>query len=70
MSDRSRVPCPNCRTPVDWTVDTPWRPFCSERCRMVDLGAWLQESNTIPGVEIPEEGIDTVDTDSDAANRD
>jgi len=27
----------------------PWRPFCSERCRLLDLGAWLFERHAIPG---------------------
>jgi hypothetical protein len=35
-------PCPICRKPVPWET-TPTRPFCSERCRLVDLGAWSGE---------------------------
>lgn len=42
------VPCPTCRRPVEWTPDSPHRPFCSERCRLVDLGAWLTERHKIP----------------------
>ncbi len=41
------VPCPQCGTEVAWT-STPTRPFCSERCRLIDLGAWLDEKYTIP----------------------
>jgi len=40
--------CPECGKPVDPLRKVPWRPFCSERCRLVDLGAWLDESRRIP----------------------
>jgi endogenous inhibitor of DNA gyrase (YacG/DUF329 family) len=42
------VECPTCKAPVQWTKDSPWRPFCSERCRLIDLGDWLEERNRIP----------------------
>lgn len=35
-------PCPICRNPVD-LLTSPWRPFCSERCKTRDLGAWASE---------------------------
>jgi endogenous inhibitor of DNA gyrase (YacG/DUF329 family) len=47
------VPCPTCRRPVEWSPESPWRPFCSERCKLVDLGAWVSESRAIAGEEIP-----------------
>jgi len=37
------VPCPTCRRPALFGPANPWRPFCSERCRGVDLGAWASE---------------------------
>lgn len=42
------VKCPTCKRPVDWTPGSPYRPFCSDRCRLVDLGAWLTEQHKIP----------------------
>jgi len=45
-----RVPCPTCRRPALFAPANPWRPFCSERCRGVDLGAWANESYR---VEVP-----------------
>ncbi|HUL17970.1 MAG TPA: DNA gyrase inhibitor YacG [Steroidobacteraceae bacterium] len=42
-----RVKCPTCRRELDWS-NAPFRPFCSERCRLVDLGAWLSEQRAIP----------------------
>jgi hypothetical protein len=43
------VPCPTCRQPSDFTASNPHRPFCSERCRLLDLGAWLDEQYAVPG---------------------
>jgi uncharacterized protein len=43
-----RVKCPTCRREIDW-ADSPFKPFCSERCRLIDLGAWLSEQRAIPG---------------------
>ncbi|HQZ88117.1 MAG TPA: DNA gyrase inhibitor YacG [Gammaproteobacteria bacterium] len=40
--------CPNCQKPVEWTSEFPFRPFCSERCRMLDLGAWADNRYSIP----------------------
>jgi endogenous inhibitor of DNA gyrase (YacG/DUF329 family) len=34
---------------VEWSAAAKWRPFCSERCRLIDLGAWLTEQHAIPG---------------------
>jgi endogenous inhibitor of DNA gyrase (YacG/DUF329 family) len=42
------VACPQCRAPVEWTPAARWRPFCSERCKMIDLGAWASEAYRVP----------------------
>jgi hypothetical protein len=44
-----RLSCPTCERPIEWTEAFPFRPFCSERCRLIDLGAWLSEQRGIPG---------------------
>jgi hypothetical protein len=38
------VSCPTCSASVQWTEQNPTRPFCSERCKLIDLGAWASES--------------------------
>ena len=43
------VPCPTCGQKSVFEPWNPWRPFCSERCRRVDLGAWASESYRIAG---------------------
>lgn len=45
------VPCPQCGTQIEWTTTNPWRPFCSERCKMIDLGAWASEAYSVPVAE-------------------
>ncbi|MBI3154641.1 MAG: DNA gyrase inhibitor YacG [Burkholderiales bacterium] len=37
------VACPSCRRPTRFALDNPFRPFCSARCRGLDLGAWSAE---------------------------
>jgi len=41
------VPCPHCGKTVEWSPASRWRPFCSERCKMIDLGAWASETYRI-----------------------
>ena len=42
------VKCPTCRRDVQWSSASQYRPFCSDRCRLIDLGAWLSEQHKIP----------------------
>ena len=42
------VDCPTCGRRVEWTPANKWRPFCSERCKLVDLGAWATERYVVP----------------------
>lgn len=48
-----RVTCPTCGVTTTWE-ENAHRPFCSERCRMVDLGRWAAEEHRIPGEPAPE----------------
>jgi endogenous inhibitor of DNA gyrase (YacG/DUF329 family) len=41
--------CPTCERVIEWSEEFPFRPFCSERCRLIDLGAWLAEEHRIAG---------------------
>ena len=51
--------CPICHEPVVWDAN-PSRPFCSERCRLIDLGAWVTERYRVPGAPTEEhEGDDS-----------
>jgi endogenous inhibitor of DNA gyrase (YacG/DUF329 family) len=45
---RRTVPCPGCGRPAEYSEANRWRPFCSERCRLGDLGAWASERFRVP----------------------
>ena len=53
-----RVPCPTCKRPAVYGERNPWRPFCSERCRSADLGAWASERFRVPAAAPAEEEDD------------
>ena len=42
------INCPQCSEPTAW-YNNPHRPFCSDRCRLIDLGQWANESYRVPG---------------------
>jgi len=48
------VACPQCGRPVEWAVTSRWRPFCSARCKTIDLGAWAAEKYRVPVEESPD----------------
>ncbi|OOR90072.1 DNA gyrase inhibitor YacG [Moraxella caviae] len=52
MTAITTYPCPTCQKPATWT-DNPSRPFCSERCKLIDLGAWASEDYKIATQDTP-----------------
>jgi len=46
--------CPTCKKRVQWT-DNPFRPFCSERCKLLDFDRWVSEDYRVPGSALPSE---------------
>lgn len=46
--------CPNCNKRVDW-ADNPFRPFCSERCKLVDFDRWVSEDYRVAGLPLATE---------------
>jgi hypothetical protein len=42
-----KVNCPTCRKTVVWLPENKYRPFCSERCKLIDLGDWAEENHKI-----------------------
>ncbi len=42
-----KVPCPTCNKEVIWQTSSTFRPFCSKRCRLIDLGEWAEENHKI-----------------------
>jgi uncharacterized protein len=48
MINRKKIRCPICEKEALWD-DNPFRPFCSERCKLIDLGKWASEDYRIAG---------------------
>lgn len=61
----TKVSCPTCQQQVIWQASSEFRPFCSKRCQLIDLGEWASESNRIgqsPQVsEISEADLDKIE---------
>ena len=55
------VRCPQCKKSLKWDTTNPYRPFCSERCKLIDLGAWASDEYAIPDKDQP---VSTDDNDS------
>lgn len=56
-----KVKCPTCGREVEYSTQNPFRPFCCERCKLIDLGAWANGDYVIKGKPI--EGDDDLDID-------
>ena len=54
------VTCPNCKKKFNF-YDSEFRPFCSERCKLIDLGQWLTESYTVPVEKLTIEEAQTLE---------
>ncbi|HEX9183099.1 MAG TPA: DNA gyrase inhibitor YacG [Burkholderiales bacterium] len=56
MQPVATVPCPRCGRPAAYAPENKWRPFCSERCRTIDLGNWAAERYRVPEAPARPEG--------------
>jgi endogenous inhibitor of DNA gyrase (YacG/DUF329 family) len=62
MPSARTLACPQCGKPVEWTPESRYRPFCSERCKLLDFGAWVAEAYRVP--------VDLQDEDSESSAHD
>lgn len=51
------VQCPTCKMEVVWSSENSYKPFCSQRCKLIDLGDWATEAHKIPGEVNPDEDV-------------
>ncbi|HTM63569.1 MAG TPA: DNA gyrase inhibitor YacG [Gammaproteobacteria bacterium] len=61
MTNKSDVTCPTCGKKDTWKQDNKFRPFCSDRCKLIDLGDWASEKHRIEGDETKQDDEDTKD---------
>jgi len=59
MKNKSK--CPTCKNTIISKDNNQWRPFCSERCKLLDLGAWFDGSHHIPGENAMVDGLENDD---------
>ncbi len=61
------VKCPNCGTAAEYEGNE-FRPFCSERCRLIDFGAWVNEEYSLPAesAELTEEDLISIEKQAEA----
>ncbi|WP_029527645.1 MULTISPECIES: DNA gyrase inhibitor YacG [Polaromonas] len=50
-----QVVCPGCGGPSVYAPSNPFRPFCSERCKNIDMGAWASEDFRLPADTPPDD---------------
>ena len=59
MTDKARkINCPTCQQQLLWSKDNPYRPFCSQRCQLIDFGEWAQERHSIAGESVMDDAED------------
>lgn len=61
MNNQQKIKCPTCGRADTWQSENSFRPFCSNRCKLIDLGEWANDSRKIAG--------ESVDPNSSAANK-
>lgn len=57
---KRKVACPNCKQLAEFSPANPFRPFCSERCKLIDLGLWASEGYAIPDNTPADDVLDDV----------
>ena len=58
---QATIPCPHCGEQANASASNTWRPFCSRRCKLIDLGDWLTEEHRIAGKPAEHSGLDESD---------
>ena len=64
MNNTSKITCPTCGKTNTWLSENQFRPFCSDRCKLIDLGEWANESRKIP---VEEGHLLPIDEDEDGS---
>lgn len=49
MAKKQLIACPTCGKEHTWTPENAFRPFCCERCKLIDLGDWATEKHRVAG---------------------
>lgn len=66
MTDLQKITCPTCGEKNTWRADNAFKPFCSDRCKLIDLGEWASENRKIPGDPVNPDFMDEDDEQFDS----
>ena len=55
MNIQKKISCPTCGKQTTWCPENTFRPFCSDRCKLIDLGEWASETRKIPGEHVTDD---------------
>lgn len=58
-----KVRCPQCGALAEYSPTNASRPFCSERCKLIDLGAWASDQYAVPGKPLEGDDFSTLQDD-------
>jgi uncharacterized protein len=64
MNTQLKIKCPTCGEKDTWRPENEFRPFCSSRCKLIDLGEWANESRKIPGDPVDPTSLSDEDLDA------
>jgi len=57
LESNKQVSCPNCKKQSAWSTENKFRPFCSERCKLIDLGEWAAGTYSIAQTHSEEDEV-------------
>ncbi len=63
MNTQQNIVCPTCNAKNTWRTDNSFKPFCSARCKLIDLGEWANEQRSIAGESLPQTPDNSVEED-------
>jgi len=55
---QEKISCPTCNKQNTWKHENVFRPFCSDRCKLIDLGEWASENRKIPSNFVDQDGLE------------
>ena len=65
MNNQQKINCPTCGNKATWLPENVFKPFCSSRCKLIDLGEWASGDRRIPGDPVDPDFLPIDNNDSD-----
>lgn len=68
MNELKKINCPICKKENTWHAENSFRPFCSDRCKLIDLGEWANETRKIPGSPVDPNSLGDINNHNEDLN--